>query len=75
MAKGLSVYSSHEGAIAARKRLPRFKNSAIADGLLTAKHGVMKPTPSSRSSKTHCTWWVPTGIDVSLDFEIIGGGE
>lgn len=70
MAKGLSIFSKYEGAIATQKRIPRFRKSAIAANVLTAHHGVLKPTPSTRSDHSHCTWWIPENVDPSIDFVI-----
>lgn len=70
MAKGLSIFSQYEGALETQKRIPRFRKSAIASNELTASHGILKPTPSTRSHHSHCTWWVPVGVDASIDFTV-----
>ncbi len=68
---GLSVFTNIEHAKRVRRRTKRLRSCVIGVGTLTPEMGVIKPTPSQRSGKSHCTWWVPTGLRPWTVFQII----
>lgn len=72
LANGLSIFRDIEDAKRLRRRVSYFRNevSAIAVGHLSHELGVIKRTgPDHRSS--HCTWWVPIGVDRAQPFAVI----
>ena len=68
-ASGLSVFRDIEDARRLRRRVPHFRNkqNAIAVGQLSPEFGLMKAT----YSRSHCTWWVPNGVDRTSPFTIL----
>ena len=71
-ANGLSIFRNVEDAKKLRRRVAYFRNNknAIAVGHLSPELGVTKSTgPDHRSS--HCSWWVPVGVDRAQPFTIL----
>lgn len=71
-ANGLSILLDIEDAKGLRRTVPYFRNelNTIAVGQLSPELGMTKPAPS-RLSPSHCTWWVPTGVDRAAHFRIL----
>lgn len=69
-AGGLSVYRDKADASRVIKRIPRFKKSQPALGVLTPDLGKILSTPS-RSSESHHTWWIPMNTVPWTIFQIV----
>jgi len=69
-ANGLSIFRDIEDARRLRRRVSYFRNRAIAVGRLTPDLGVTKATPTVVRS-SHCTWWIPVGVDRARPFEVV----
>ena len=71
-ARGLSVHKDRTELQKLLRTVPAMKKLGehIASAALEAAHGKLKATPSGRG-KSHCTWWVTTGIEPCTLFSIV----
>lgn len=69
-AGGLSVYRDKADANRTIKRIPRFRKSQPALGILTPDFGKILFTPS-KDSKSHHTWWLPSNTQPWTVFQIV----
>jgi hypothetical protein len=67
---GLSVYRALNDLSTLIKRVPKMRARRVARGVLRADFGFVAPTPK-RNEHSHCTWWVPVGIDPWTVFEVV----
>lgn len=65
LARGLSVFSSVEECVRARKKVAslRKKKGVVRVDANPSQDGLVKNTPG-RSSEHHYTWWVPENVDL-----------
>lgn len=69
-ASGLSIYRDKVDADKLIRKVPRFKKSRTALGLLTPDLGKILNTPS-RSSLSHHTWWIPAEVQPWTIFKVV----
>ncbi len=69
-AGGVSVYRDKADACRVIKRIPRFKKSQPAVGILRPSFGKILCTPS-RTSQSHHTWWTPIDTQPWTIFQIV----
>lgn len=69
-AGGLSVFKDDADAHRTIKRIPRFRKSKLALGVLTPDLGKLLHTPA-KSGPSHHTWWIPMNTKPWTVFQII----
>jgi len=69
-AGGLSVYRDKTDAYGVIKKIPRFKKSRPALGIVTPNLGKILSTPS-KTSQSHHTWWIPINTQPWTIFQIV----
>ncbi|QLE57081.1 hypothetical protein [Nostoc sp. TCL26-01] len=67
---GLSIHSSLSDVRNLSLRIPRFKNTKIAQGKLSEDMGNLKHTPS-KNEKSHHTWWITENSKPWEKFNVI----
>ena len=71
---GVSIMADMGDVHRLQRRVASQRSKFVASGTLRPELGRLKHTPSS-SSKSHHSWWVPTGVDPSPHFEVVTEDE
>jgi hypothetical protein len=66
---GLSVFTEMADVLSMRKRYNALRKKLLAVGNLSSDVGKILSTPG-KYAKSHHTWWVPSGVEVSTIFKI-----
>lgn len=70
VAGGVSIYTELHGIKRLQEMVPAMRRKKITKGILDAKHGKMKNTPSQTHS-SHYTWWIPTDSQPWKVFQLV----